>query len=493
MQRMQAKSSRRIGTAVLTAARGFISVFALAGCMDQSSTAPDVSAAATVEGRAHLLSGSLAITVTATGVKAIPVAVTGPDGFVRIVAATTTLSGIPVGSYRITALSGILPNAIVSTVDVGTVTGSPATVTAGATATASVAFAPQPGTGGLWAVEGQNSTATAVEFTAAQLLSSGTPTPAVTLSGPGTITSAGLAAFDANGNLWLEDSTAIRKYPVAELAASGSPTAAVAITGSYLPQGGNFGGMAFDHGGNLWVSGIQLSTGVGFLIKYTPAQLAAGGNIAPAVVLTPSDSNAVQGLAFDASDNLWLVGYTPALTNSTLMKITPAERAASGTLSAADTLVLPIVQPATAFTPALDATGNLWVTVFSATGGGNLMEVSRTQLTKKGSVTPVITITLPGAIFYPWTLVFDNSGDAWISDDSGINGIVELTPAQLRTSGTPTPKVIIGAGIYWSPLAFDPHAADLPLAVVEETRRGARAPGDRASVPRQRARSSESL
>ncbi|MBF6595327.1 MAG: hypothetical protein IVW51_12915 [Thermaceae bacterium] len=77
-------------------------------------------------------SGALTVTVTApTGVTP-SVTVTGPSSFSRSITATTTLTDLAAGSYTIAAspVNGSTP----------TVTGSPATVTNGATAAASVAY-----------------------------------------------------------------------------------------------------------------------------------------------------------------------------------------------------------------------------------------------------------------------------------------------------------------------------------------------------------------
>jgi hypothetical protein len=70
--------------------------------------------------------GKLTVTVTApTGITPT-VAVTGPNGYSKALTATTTLSGLASGSYRVAAASVTATNPIVGTLYTATVSGSPA-------------------------------------------------------------------------------------------------------------------------------------------------------------------------------------------------------------------------------------------------------------------------------------------------------------------------------------------------------------------------------
>ncbi len=160
----------------------------------------------------------------------------------------------------------------------------------------------------LWVANFWNGTL--VRFDPAQLAAGGAPVPAVVLSGPGHPTA---LAFDAAGSLWVADRRAhtIAKYAATQLATSGSPAPAVVLSATANSLM-NPNGLAFDASGNLWVA----NTGSQNLAAFSPAQLAATGSPAPHIVLSPNgDSLSIPvGLAFDGEGNLWVVGGGGALT-----------------------------------------------------------------------------------------------------------------------------------------------------------------------------------
>jgi hypothetical protein len=61
-------------------------------------------------------------------------------------------------------------------------------------------------------------------------------------------------------------------------------------------------------------------------------------------------------------------------------------------------------------------------------------------------------------------LAFDASGNLWISNVASAS-VIEFAPSQLVTSGSPSPNTTITGSSLSNPfgLAFDPHAAGLPL------------------------------
>ncbi len=133
--------------------------------------------------------------------------------------------------------------------------------------------------GDLWTVSDTSSTV--YEYTASQLGSSGSPMPAVTLSGSG-LNSPTSPTFDTNGDLWLANinGASVVEFTPAQIAASGSPTPNVTITGADLNEPA---GLAFDSSGNLWVSSYTIST----LVEYAPNQQATSGS--------PTPANAISG------------------------------------------------------------------------------------------------------------------------------------------------------------------------------------------------------
>jgi sugar lactone lactonase YvrE len=154
--------------------------------------------------------------------------------------------------------------------------------------------------GHAWVVEDNNSNI--VEYSAAQLAASGTPTPLVRLSN-GSLANPGTIAFDAQGNLWFgnEDDAEIGAFTPSQISTSGSPTATMSI--SYTGQSN---GIAFDNSGSLWVADYSNS----LLLEYTPAQLTAGGSPTPTATLHNTlQINRPQQIAFDK----WAVVTAPLI------------------------------------------------------------------------------------------------------------------------------------------------------------------------------------
>ena len=92
--------------------------------------------------------------------------------------------------------------------------------------------------------------------------------------------------------------------------------------------------------------------------------------------------------------------------------------------------------------------GDLWVANESA-----IVEFTPSQLASTGSPSPAVVIQNAGD---PSGVAFDSAGDLWVTQFSG--GVVEYTPSQLAASGDPTPAVTLsGAGLGGGPwgLTFD--------------------------------------
>ncbi len=102
---------------------------------------------------------------------------------------------------------------------------------------------------------------------------------------------------DSSGNQWISNCTGntVMEFAAADVAASGSPTPIVVLSATTVsvPPGTSFSlncpeGMAFDKSGNLWVSNA-LSDNEGSIVEFTPGQLTASGSPAPNIFLD-SDS-----------------------------------------------------------------------------------------------------------------------------------------------------------------------------------------------------------
>jgi sugar lactone lactonase YvrE len=115
--------------------------------------------------------------------------------------------------------------------------------------------------GDLWVANGNFSQNTVVEFGASQITASGSPTPTVTIgASAGSLANPGGLAFDGSGNLWVSNvgvsnlgSSTIVEFAASQLVSSGTPTPNVTLGGSSLV--GPFG-LAFQpHASNLPIKG----------------------------------------------------------------------------------------------------------------------------------------------------------------------------------------------------------------------------------------------
>jgi streptogramin lyase len=399
--------------------------------------------------------GGLTVQITAPSGATPAVSVSGPSGYQQSLTATQTLTGLAPGSYTVSAANVTVSDPVVPSIDSGVVTGSPATIVAGGkSVTATVAYSPRvAGSGALWMANAGGFGA--LGFTASQLHSSASPTPTYSLTESGTPDPRGVAV-DPSGDVWMTNfaTNMIVKYTPAQLTAGGTPTPAVTLSG------GSFNvpaGLAFDAQGDLWVA----NQGDGEIDEFTPSQLAATGTATPNYVLyVPGSNPGPTALAFDAQGNLWVANFNA----STIDEFTPSQLATpcrpppNITISSASSTYGSLRAPGAI---AFDAAGTLWVSNVD-NAPGTIIGYSSSQLTASGSPAQAITITVPGATGYG--LAFDNSGQLWTTDP--VNNLLEsFTASQLATSGSPTPTVVINGSALNVPagLAFNPHAATLPL------------------------------
>lgn len=385
--------------------------------------------------------GSLAVNVTGLPAGAsADVDISGPSGYSNHVTTTTTLTGLEVGTYTVTPHMARVSGSVVDTAYSVSGGGSVA-VADGATATSSVTYALQPGSGKLWvADEGAGIDG----FSAAQLAASGSPTPSVALAN--TNNPDGLA-LDVAGNLWVGTNAGVVMYSVAQLGSSGSPTPAVTVstdgTSLYAPHT-----MAFDASGNLWVGNSN-----GNLEEFTPAQLAATGSPTPTVTLTGLGN--ISGMLFDAQGSLWIGAYNA----SGVVKLTASQLSASG----APTPDVTVTDGGGPEGLAFDASGNLWVANIN---DDTVTMFTPAQIASSGSPTATITIGDDGSnsLIAPVALQFDNAGNLWVSTISGTTDyVLKYNAADLAASGTPAPAVKLSGFTYlnWPQMVFNPPS-ELP-------------------------------
>ena len=131
----------------------------------------------------------------------------------------------------------------------------------------------------------------------------------------------------------------------------------------------------------------------------------------------------------------------------------------SGNVTPATTLSSVGVHP---YGLGLDGAGDLWVSNYISS---TLMEFTPAQLASGGTPTAVVTISSSGpSLDGPIGTAFDRSGDLWLANFSNAT-ISMFTPSQLAVSGSPTATVSLSGTDINEPefLAFD-AAGDLWVA-----------------------------
>ena len=261
------------------------------------------------------------------------------------------------------------------------------------------------------------------------------------------------AAFDTAGRLWITDqgdSLLLALSPV-ELDAPASPAVASIITATARSLSAPVG-LAFDARNRLWVANF----GNGTLVRFDPAQLAATGAPAPAVVI--AGLHRPTALAFDAAGSLWVSD----MKAQTIVAYGADQLEASGTPAprvriavTGDTLAAPAGL-------AFDAPGNLWVV---NVGNGTVVGFGAAQLAASGVRAPQVSLAMhhAGSAGAPAGLAFDDAGNLWVVELDGI--VSKFTRDQLVASGTPTPSVSVTLddhALLWG-AAFWPRPRGLPL------------------------------
>lgn len=367
--------------------------------------------------------GTLAITVTTPAGVTGAVSVTGPQSFHQTLSASQTFTRVPVGVYTVTVDSVVTPDSVIgSRTDTANFVGASVTVNLNDTGRTSVTYALKQLRGVmLVSNDGRTSLYT---YGSNVLRSSGAPTPADTIGG---LTKPDGMAFDAAGNLWVanESSHKIDMYTPAQLAAGGDPAPARTLTATVDSVAL---GLRFDAHGNMWLMSQQT------LQAFSPTQLAAGGTQTATIKITSGSLVNPVDMLFDSSGNAWV----SESFNSQLLKFTASELASSGSRTPAVTISTHAGSLTVPAGLAVDAAGKVWVANY---GNGTIIAYTPTQLTATGSPTPTIVLNL-GVTTLPWGLAWDRRGSLWYGD-FGNRQVGMLSASQLAASGSPTPSVTL--------------------------------------------------
>jgi hypothetical protein len=207
-------------------------------------------------------------------------------------------------------------------------------------------------------------------------------------------------------------------------------------------------GVVFDSSNNLWVidggTAIMGGTIAPSLEEFTEAQLKnlkKDPTPTPNVQITSSaDFVFPQQAVFDTGGNLWVSDNGA----NQVFVITPAQLAAGGDIAFTTT-----IESDPAFQGPLGIVlhgGNLYIANNAST---TIFEFNSNHLPAIGSglTTLVPDVILDddgmGSIQGPWALVFDAAGDLWSSNANTPFTLVKFGPTQITTTGDPTPEITI--------------------------------------------------
>ena len=245
--------------------------------------------------------------------------------------------------------------------------------------------------------------------------------------------------FDSSGDLWVgnENTSDLFEFTKAQLAQP-DPVPAVTIFAESGALANPFG-MVFDSSGDLWVVGNNSSR----VYEYAKSQLAMSGGPTPRTTISDFPSTPIFGVAFDASGDLW-VSTVKSVVEFSKAELAKAKPVPTVTVSSSGGAQL-----------VFDSSGDLWM----VTGGGpycfgtpctnEVVELTKAQLATSGSPKPAVTISstkagAAGSLYGPYSLALDPSGDLWVENFDN-NTAVEFSKDQLSKSGSPTPlRVIAG-------------------------------------------------
>ena len=252
----------------------------------------------------------------------------------------------------------------------------------------SVAF---DSTGALWVASRDDSLLLAFDPGSAD--DAGFTTPSIIISPIGrSLSSPAGMAFDKQFNLWVANFAAgtIVRYDKTQLRASGSPVPAVTISGVAHPTG-----LAFDASGTLWVTDILANT----VSRYLVGQLLTSGAKEPAIILSTAGKSLVNpsGIAFDAANNMWIAN----VGNGSVTAFRPPQRSGSGSPEPFLTLQPNDGSLDIASGLAFDDEGSLWV----MSGTGTLAKFTLQSIAASGPATPDVRIEVQDHVLF-WNIAF---------------------------------------------------------------------------------------
>jgi hypothetical protein len=376
-----------------------------------------------------------------------------------------TLKGLVPGTYTASLPArDVTFDTILGTYGLGTLTGSPAFVAPGGSATITAAYVARGGSGQAWLASGGRATG----YTPANLANGASSGRAISVGGaPRSV------AFDTAGNLWLAVGSQVVEYAASTLPlTSGAYTPPSSATWSFTLPGtaAAAAGLAFDAASNLWVADVHNAR----IYEYAASTLASNaGSPAPQLTISSTGPNGAHQylqapfrMAFDGNGRLWVAD-------------TIAHAALGSTQLATSGAPVPIaVSTVTAFPGggpyalAFDEVGyDLWLGGASAEGppgqdSGLFATVEFSAPPYGTDSVPLIVGSFPAAPFPSGTgpasppvvdMAFYAAGGVWVL---GNNSLVDFTLVLGRMRQPALPVTAV-SGV--TAFAFDVTSLYLPL------------------------------
>ena len=172
------------------------------------------------------------------------------------------------------------------------------------------------------------------------------------------------------------------------------------------------------------------------ILRLSPDQLLTTGDRLPATAITTPSAALfdLNGIAFDTDGTMWVTSQD----DSSLVAFSPTALAYSGSSNA--TVVISSTNGSLSAPTGLafDKQHRLWV---ANSHNGTIVRFDRAQLASSGSPVPSVIISGLGQ---PAAVAFDASGSLWYSDIRR-NKVASFSEAQITASGFLAPQVVISA------------------------------------------------
>jgi sugar lactone lactonase YvrE len=172
------------------------------------------------------------------------------------------------------------------------------------------------------------------------------------------------------------------------------------------------------------------------ILRLDPSQLLENASLEPATKLTTSSAGlfTLNSIAFDTDGTMWVASEDESL----VLAFSPSAANATGPAPAAVVLRPKAGSISGPSSLAFDRQHNLWVANYT---NGTIARFDRADLSTSGTPTPGVVISGLG---HPTSLAFDAVGALWVSDNQA-NTVSRFLVGQLLSSGNKEAAVVLSS------------------------------------------------